>query len=209
MENNFDLPLTIHRFPSLASTNQTLWEMLDREAKAGTVVISGEQTLGRGQWGRRWESGLGGLYLSLAIATDWEAARSGELTMAIAWGIATVFRTAGVPLQLKYPNDLFLLHRKLGGILTETKIHRGRIATAVIGVGINWSNPVPPEGINLQSYWQSQGLTPSIPSLEVLGTIALEGITLGYGQLITSGLDSFLLDYEKLLIAPIPTPANT
>lgn len=191
---------SIHRFSSLASTNQTLWELLDQGAPAGTIVISAEQTAGRGQWGRQWESRVGGLYLSCAIHPHWAATSSGDLTIATAWGIATTLRNYQIPLQLKPPNDLFLEGRKLGGILTETRIQQGRITTAVVGVGINWSNPVPSVGINLQSYWQQQNITPQISSLEMLEKLTLEGIYLGYGQLIASGLDSFLPSYEKLLI---------
>ncbi len=191
---------TIHRFPSVASTNQTLWELLDQGAAAGTVVIGAEQTAGRGQWGRQWESNVGGLYLSLAIKPNWPAKDSGDLTIATAWGIATTLRNQRIPLQLKPPNDLFLSGYKLGGILTETRIQQGIITSAVIGVGINWKNPVPSVGINLQSYWQQQNIPPHISSLDILEKLTLEGIYLGYDQLLTNGLESLLPHYQNLLI---------
>ncbi|NJL91715.1 MAG: biotin--[acetyl-CoA-carboxylase] ligase [Coleofasciculaceae cyanobacterium SM2_1_6] len=197
--DNLKLPLTIHRFPSLASTNQTLWELLAQGAKAGTIVISEAQTAGRGQWGRYWESGRGGLYLSVAVFPDWEATHSGELTIATAWGIATVLQNYGIPIQLKAPNDLFLVGKKLGGILTETRIQGGKIITAVIGVGINWSNPVPDVGISLNNYWSTQGINPQIQSLSQLEAVVLEGIFFGYGQLQGKGVSSFLKDYQNLL----------
>jgi BirA family biotin operon repressor/biotin-[acetyl-CoA-carboxylase] ligase len=162
-------------------------------------VISEEQTAGRGQWGRYWESGRGGLYLSVAVFPDWEASQSGELTIATAWGIATVLQNYGIPLRLKAPNDLFLVGKKLGGILTETRIQGDKITTAVIGVGINWSNPVPEVGISLHNYWLSQGVNPQIQSLSALEDIILEGIVLGYGQLQGKGVSSFLNDYQNLL----------
>jgi len=192
--------MTIHRFSSLASTNQTLWELLDQGSPEGTVVISNAQTAGRGQWGRQWESSLGGLYLSLALKPNWAATSSGDLTIATAWGIATTLRHHHIPLQLKHPNDLFLEGRKLGGILTETRIQKGVITAAVIGVGINWTNSVPEVGINLQSYWQRQKIIPQISSLEMLESITLEGISLGYQQLLTASLDSFLPSYQDLLL---------
>ena len=192
--------ITIHRFPRVASTNQTLWELLDQGATAGTVVIGAEQTSGRGQWGRQWESGVGGLYLSVAIKPNWAAINSGDLTIATAWGIATTLRNQHIPLQLKPPNDLFLAGRKLGGILTETRIQQGIITSAVIGVGINWENSVPEVGISLQSFWQQQNILPQISSLETLEKLTVEGICLGYDQLLANGLDSLLLHYQKLLI---------
>lgn len=195
------MSITIHRFPSLASTNQTLWELLDQGYPEGTVVISSEQTAGRGQWGRQWESSPGGLYLSLALKPNWASTSGGDLTIATAWGIATTLRQHHIPLQLKPPNDLFLEGRKLGGILTETRIQREKITSAVIGVGINWANSVPEVGINLQSYWQHQHITPQISSLSRLEEITLEGIFFGYKQLLTAGLDSFLPNYQNLLIS--------
>jgi len=47
-----------------------------------------------------------------------------------------VLREHGIPVGLKWPNDLMLCGRKLGGILTETKVQQGRITKAVVGVGM-------------------------------------------------------------------------
>lgn len=146
------LKFSISIFDRVASTNQTVWELLALGAPPGTIAIAREQTAGRGQWGRQWQSPVGGLYLSMAIAPNLAALNAGALTMASAWAIATSLREVGIPVLLKWPNDLILAKRKLGGILTETRVHRGQIAKAVVGVGINWSNPVPKTGINLQSF---------------------------------------------------------
>ncbi len=88
--------------------------------------------------------------------------------------------------------------RKLGGILTETKVQQGRITKAVVGVGINWANPVPESGINLQSLQETQ-LGATIASLEMLTAVTLIGIASGH-QRSQVGIDTLLLDYEKLLI---------
>jgi len=62
---------------------------------------------------------------------------------------------------------------KLGGILTETKVQQGRITKAVVGVGINWANPVPETGINLLSFQANQPAP--IASLEMLAAVTLLG----------------------------------
>lgn len=147
--------LPLHIFETLASTNQTLWELLNQGATTGTVVIAAQQTAGRGQWGRQWQSTRGGLYLSVALAPNLPASNSAQLTMCSAWGIATALRVYNIPVFLKWPNDLMLLGRKLGGILTETRVQQGQITKAVVGVGINWSNCVPETGINLQAFLKS------------------------------------------------------
>lgn len=181
--------LVLHTYKTLPSTNQTLWQLIEQGAKPGCVVIATQQTAGRGQWGHQWYSPIGGLYLSYAIAPDIPVADSFQLTMRSAWGIAMVMRDRGIPVQLKWLNDLLLDNRKLGGILTETKVKQGKISQAVVGVGINWINPVPATGINLTSYLAK------ITSLEMLAAIAIQGIDRGMNQ----PMETLLPAYEQLL----------
>jgi BirA family biotin operon repressor/biotin-[acetyl-CoA-carboxylase] ligase len=182
----------IHLYQSVSSTNTVLWQLLNQKAKPATIVIAQQQTAGRGQWGRQWTSIEGGLYLSYAIAPPVDAIDSFQLTMRSAWGIATALRDRGIPVTLKWPNDLILCGRKLGGILTETKICGGKITHAVVGVGINWANPVPDTGINLRSFThQTQS---AVTSLEMLAAVTIEGITAG-----CEAGNEILPAYEKLL----------
>jgi BirA family biotin operon repressor/biotin-[acetyl-CoA-carboxylase] ligase len=190
--------IPIHLFETLRSTNQTLWELLDQGASAGTVVIAAQQTAGRGQWGRQWQSTRGGLYLSLALAPNLPASNSAQLTFCSAWGIATALRAYSIPVFLKWPNDLLLKGRKLGGILTETRVQQGQISKAVVGVGINWSNSVPDLGINLHSFCEEQ-LSPSVTSLEMLAAIVLQGLHLGYLYWSEKGIEILLKSYLELL----------
>ena len=187
---------SIHLFETLPSTNQTLWSLIEQGAAPGTVVIATQQTAGRGQWGRQWVSPIGGLYLSVALAPNLSAQQSYQLTLCSAWGIAMALRDRGIPVGIKWPNDLMLCGRKLGGILTETKVQQGQITKAVVGVGINWANSVPETGINLQSLQGFQ--SDSITSLEMLTAITLEGIASG-NERLQAGIDTLLPSYEKLL----------
>ena len=187
---------SIHFFETLPSTNQTLWKLIDQGAEPGTVVIATQQTSGRGQWGRHWSSLPGGLYLSVAIAPNLPAQHSYQLTLCSAWGIAMALRDRGIPVGIKWPNDLMLCERKLGGILTQTRVCSGRITKAVVGVGINWANPVPETGITLQSFQASQSA--SITSLEMLTAVTLRGIASG-NERLQEGIDTLLPSYQKLL----------
>lgn len=199
------LPLSFHIFETLPSTNQTLWELLDQGATPGTVVIALQQTAGRGQWGRQWQSSTGGLYLSVALAPDLVATNSAHLTLCSAWGIATALRSYGIPVLIKWPNDLILCKRKLGGILTETRVQQGRITKAVVGVGINWANPVPETGINLESFLEQPIEANALraqfanASLERLAAITLQGILSGYQHVSPEGIDALLPAYVELL----------
>ncbi len=230
----------IHLFKTLPSTNTQLWKMLKADAqinvqtntqlstqldtqlrtKAGTVVIAQQQSAGRGQRDRIWLSDPGGLYLSLALEPDWPVAYSPQLTRFSAWGIATALNNLGIPIRIKPPNDLFYNGKKLGGILTETRLAQSdkissdplltgekfgspaRIKQAVIGVGLNWHNPVPQTGITLTKILES-GRYPrahtKINCLEILIVVVLRGILQGYFYQQQVGSQVFMKTYRKLL----------
>jgi BirA family biotin operon repressor/biotin-[acetyl-CoA-carboxylase] ligase len=188
------LDFSLYLFEAIPSTNQILWDLLDQGLKLPLVAIASQQTAGRGQWGRQWQSPLGGLYLSLALETNIPAQNAPHLTLLSAWGIATALGNCEIPVWLKWPNDLILENRKLGGIKSEIRIHQKTITQAVIGVGINWINPVPETGINLQSWTQTSQRSP-ISSLEMLAATVLQGLFLAYQCYLTSGIDPILSDY--------------
>lgn len=188
----------LHTFDILPSTNQTLWELIDQGATEGTIVIAAQQTAGRGQWGRQWQSGKGGLYLSVALAPNLQVSNSAQLTLCSAWGIAKALRGYSIPVYLKWPNDLLLLRRKLGGILTETRVQQGQIIKTVVGVGINWRNEAPDSGINLQSFCEQQ-FSSAVISLEMLAAIVLHGLLSGYQRWSEEGIESLLPSYLELL----------
>lgn len=181
--------LTLYIYEVLPSTNQTLWELIKNGAKPGSIVIAAQQTAGRGQRGHQWYSAIGGLYLSYALAPNIPVSQS-QLTLRAAWGIATALKTLGIPVQLKWLNDLVIDRRKLGGILTETKVNQGIITQAVVGVGINWTNPVPETGINLSSFIDT------IPCLEMLAAVTIQGIERGINEPVANLIPA----YEQLLI---------
>jgi BirA family biotin operon repressor/biotin-[acetyl-CoA-carboxylase] ligase len=191
----------------VASTNHTVWELLDQGAAEQTAVLALSQTAGKGQWGRQWLSAPGGLYLSAALAPELAVENAAQLTLCTAWGIARSLRQlparlSGVadpiPVELKWPNDLVLEGRKLGGILTETRLHQGRIRQAVVGVGLNWTNPVPETGINLRSFLEQQTI-PLIESLELLAALTLHGLLTGYAWWQQHGVEALLPAYLELL----------
>jgi BirA family transcriptional regulator, biotin operon repressor / biotin---[acetyl-CoA-carboxylase] ligase len=190
----------LYNFDSLDSTNTHLWKLLEEGAQPGTAVLALQQKSGRGQWGRTWVSQPGGLYLSVAVAPQIPADESAQLTLCTALGVAQAFQSLQIPVGLKWPNDLLLQGKKLGGILTETAIRQGRIDQAVIGIGINWCNPIPDHSISLFEYGAEQN-TSCIQSLEQLTAIALQGIEAGYERWQRLGIEALLPDYLHLLWA--------
>jgi BirA family biotin operon repressor/biotin-[acetyl-CoA-carboxylase] ligase len=118
----------------------------------GLVVVAGEQTSGRGRRGHTWFSPPGsGLYVSVVLAParariDPERATALLTLMAgvaLAEGISAA---TGLQVDLKWPNDLQVTRRKLGGILAEASGAGGAAESVVVGYGINVAaTAFPPE----------------------------------------------------------------
>lgn len=190
--------LNYYIFDHIPSTNQKVWQLIERGTKLPIVAIARQQSAGKGQRGHQWESPLGGLYLSLGLSVDLPVNCATHLTLFTAWGIANHLRQYQIPIQIKWLNDLILKDKKVGGILSETRINQGKIKQAVIGVGINWTNAVPSIGINLQSILQNQ-VNPRIDSIEKLTSIIIKGILNGYQVYLTEGIENLVLSYQELL----------
>ncbi len=185
--------ITIYIYDTIPSTNQKIWESIDLGDSLPIAAIACQQSAGRGQWGRQWQSLPGGLYLSVGIATEIEPNCANHLTIATATEIARSLRKQDIPVLLKWPNDLILEGKKLGGIKIETRIQQEKIRRAVIGVGINWDNIVPKVGINLKSH------SSAIPSLEILAAITVTAILTGYQNYLDFGIEQILPSYLKIL----------
>ena len=185
----------LHIFDTVTSTNQVVWDLLAEGNPFPLMAIASQQTAGRGQWGRNWVSAVGGLYLSIGLNLQITAQNAPHLTLFSAWGIAENLRNYGLPVKLKWPNDLILQGRKLGGIKSETRIQQEIISYCVIGIGINWCNKVPDPGITIQSYSK----THDIDSLETLAAITINGVFRGYDYYLSNGIDNLLRNYIKIL----------
>lgn len=129
----------VHHFESIGSTNEAAVAAGRGGAPHGSLWLADSQSQGKGRLGRHWESKPGvGLYFSLLLRPTMKAAMAPLSTLAVGLGLAEALRKLGLPgLLVKWPNDLLVKGRKLGGILTEM-VHRGDgVDFLVIGVGIN------------------------------------------------------------------------
>ena len=130
-------------FDTLGSTSDHLKALARQGAPEGTVIIAGHQTGGRGRLGRSFHSPEGkGLYLSLLLRPQCEAAALMHLTCAVAVAACEAVEAAsGLCPGIKWTNDLVHGGKKLGGILTELGFGpAGSLEYAVIGIGINCSH---------------------------------------------------------------------
>lgn len=134
-------PLYIYR--DLASTNREAFRLAQSGAPHGTVVLAESQSGGYGRHGRPWFSPPGlnlycsilirgiGLRIPLAQWLSWTPLISALAT------VEAVQRITTVSLALKWPNDLLLFQRKVGGILCESLFRTPTDPAIVIGIGLN------------------------------------------------------------------------
>jgi BirA family biotin operon repressor/biotin-[acetyl-CoA-carboxylase] ligase len=131
----------LHRLEVLFEVDSTNTRLLARPAPPlgrADAALAELQTGGRGRQGRRWISPFGA---SLALSLGWTFRDAEHLdsTLSLAVGVALCRALAGLGAQgirLKWPNDVWLEDRKLGGVLVETRVGGGA-AHVVVGVGLN------------------------------------------------------------------------
>lgn len=128
---------------SLDSTNSFILRRFTQQAGHGEVCLAEMQVSGRGRRGRQWVASLGqGLCMSLGWRFDSSASYLEGLSLAIGVEVAQMLDTMGVPVRLKWPNDLLVeckdgVLRKLGGVLVELRGDVNGPCEVVAGLGLN------------------------------------------------------------------------
>jgi BirA family biotin operon repressor/biotin-[acetyl-CoA-carboxylase] ligase len=133
-----DLGHTIHFHETLGSTNELAFRLAHEGAEHGEVVVTEQQTAGKGRRGRTWVSPPGlNLYFSAILRPELPPQRAPELTLVAAVALTEVLREAGAEASIKWPNDVQIDGRKVAGILTELSAEPERVHFVVLGVGVN------------------------------------------------------------------------
>ncbi len=129
----------LHFSPATDSTNSDALAAARSGAPNESVFLADEQRAGRGRGDHAWHSAAGvGLYMSVLLRPPIPAARLPLLPLAAGLAAAEAIRAvAGLAVDLRWPNDLLIGSRKVGGILVESKISDGSVDFAVVGIGIN------------------------------------------------------------------------
>jgi BirA family transcriptional regulator, biotin operon repressor / biotin---[acetyl-CoA-carboxylase] ligase len=126
--------------PSCHSTNDIAAELVRGQSFAeGIVVITDEQTAGRGQRGSHWLTTRGANFtFSLVLKpTFLSISEQFLLSQAVAMGVRAYLAFHTPIARVKWPNDLYLGGDKIGGILIENALQGTRIAHSVVGIGLN------------------------------------------------------------------------
>lgn len=133
-------PISVYK--TIGSTNTEAKKMAVDGAPHGTVLISEEQTAGRGRRGRSFYSTNGlGIYISFVLKPELTVQDSVLITTAASVAVSrAIEKVTGIQTQIKWVNDLFYQKKKICGILTEavTDCETGCIDSLILGIGINY-----------------------------------------------------------------------
>ncbi|MDP2905645.1 MAG: biotin--[acetyl-CoA-carboxylase] ligase [Candidatus Omnitrophota bacterium] len=132
----------IYYFDVLPSTMDTAMGLGTKGAPEGTLVVAETQTKGKGRLGRVWFSPkYKGVYLSLILRPDILPNQAPVLTLLSAVAVCEAIKeVCRLDTQIKWPNDIFLNNKKIGGILTEMAAETDRVSFVIVGIGLNVNN---------------------------------------------------------------------
>jgi BirA family biotin operon repressor/biotin-[acetyl-CoA-carboxylase] ligase len=130
-------PAPIVALDSVGSTNEWLKETARHGGREWTTVLAAVQTAGRGRDGRAWVSPAGNLFLSTLLRPRMAPERLTLLPLAAGVAVAEALDHWSVPSRLKWPNDVRVGERKLGGILAEATSAAKGVDAVALGIGVN------------------------------------------------------------------------
>ena len=132
---------TVNYLPSCHSTNDIAHSLVESGSPIeGTVIITDNQTAGRGQQGSKWESEpFENLTFSIVLKPKIDPKNQFDLNIIISLAIteALNYFLPGSKVQIKWPNDIYIDDKKICGILIQNIIRGNKIHSSIIGIGIN------------------------------------------------------------------------
>lgn len=129
----------IFKFKEIDSTQKEVWRRIEGgNIRNGNLIITEKQTSGIGTHGRIWDTDKSNITFSLSLFPNCNIEKLENFTYEIAKILTEIFKDFyNVKLEIKLPNDLMINSKKVGGILSESKLHGSIVKCLVIGIGIN------------------------------------------------------------------------
>jgi len=173
-------------------------QRLPSPARGSRVHFAERQTAGQGRRGRHWHSPLAAnLYFSVARRFGGGFAALSGLSLAVGVAVAEALHAAGYPqVGLKWPNDLMVAARKLGGILIDLRGEAMGPCDAVIGVGLNVRMPPGPGDIDQP--WSDLATLAPPPGRNALAAMLLDHLLPALARFDRDGLEPFAARWAML-----------
>ncbi len=135
----------IYYFKEIDSTNNKAYELAEKGAEEGIVIIAESQTRGKGRLGRRWESPYGvNLYTSIILRPQISPNIATLITIMSSIAVSdAINKSFNIVPQIKWPNDIIINNKKVSGILTEMDSNISLVNFIILGIGVNLNMDVP------------------------------------------------------------------
>jgi BirA family biotin operon repressor/biotin-[acetyl-CoA-carboxylase] ligase len=184
----------IYHFEETSSTQDIAWRLGLKNLGEGTLVVSERQKKGRGRLYREWFSPYGGIYFSLILKPDFILINEiPQIALLASLGCVYGIKEAtGLQCSLKWPNDILIAEKKVGGILCELSAEQDRINFIILGVGINVNTRVLPS----QATSLFLSTKRKFCRILILQRV-LEQIEILYDRAKNKGFSSILEEWEK------------
>jgi BirA family biotin operon repressor/biotin-[acetyl-CoA-carboxylase] ligase len=127
----------IYAFQEVDSTNIIAKFLAGVGVEEGTIVIARSQIKGKGRRGKKWESPLGGIWLSIIVHPEISPQQASLITLGAGVAVTKAIRKLGVDARIKWPNDILIGDKKISGILTEANSKFHTLDYIVVGIGID------------------------------------------------------------------------
>jgi BirA family biotin operon repressor/biotin-[acetyl-CoA-carboxylase] ligase len=109
---------------------------VEKKVQEGMLVVAESQTNSRGRFGRSWVSSPGNIYFSIVLYPPLEALPFMSIMAGVA--VARAIRgSTNLETAVKWPNDIVVNGKKVGGILTECAVQGNEVSYLTIGIGLN------------------------------------------------------------------------
>lgn len=177
---------------SVTSTNDLLKNNYHNK---NIILLSEEQTSGRGRLGKVWVSEFGkNIYLSLKTSIDLDVSSICGASIAIGTSIVRdLKRKLLLPFSMKWPNDIYCNDKKLGGILIEILAEANTNTTLVIGIGLNVNSS--PQSFNATSIKEIIGTN---YDRNILAGIVISSIIDGLDRFQNNGFSQFINEFNEI-----------
>ena len=189
----------LYIFNEVNSTNTVAKFLSMNNAENGSVVISEKQRAAKGRSGKKWESPIGGVWLSIILTPTIDYSKLPLITLATGVAVAKTIEKTGIKNpEIKWPNDIMIKDKKVCGILTEAVSKFNTIENIIIGVGID-------ANINIADFSEElQNGTTSIKeelgrkeNENVLIRIFLEEFEKIHDEIKNNGFEKILKEWRK------------
>jgi BirA family biotin operon repressor/biotin-[acetyl-CoA-carboxylase] ligase len=190
----------IHVFQETTSTSDLIERMARDGVREGVAVFAESQSRGRGRLGRAWLSTKGkGLWFSVLLRPAIRPLEATRLTVTSATALSRAIQSVtGLVVGIKWPNDLLIQGRKVGGILTEMSAELDRVRHIVLGIGIDVNQEAADFPVEIRRVATSlrQELKRPVSRAE-LATAVLRELDADYGRMIGGRFPEVVEEWER------------